>query len=166
MSVIIKMSETYSLRLLCLHGATAQETAFDISTHNTAKTLTYLLSRFSGVIHPEQPSKAGPRSARWLCRYDFWMALISYSTHLPIVSSFTTGFLGSLSSKQTWIAVQSINAKSVKFKRLWKDDLHVVSIRTGKRSELGAEHEVRCTARKMSLTTTISGTPDVAMCGC
>jgi hypothetical protein len=43
-------------------------------------------------------------------------ALVNYSTHLLIVSSsFTSGFPGSMSSKQAWNEAQSIRLKSRPF---------------------------------------------------
>jgi len=90
------------------------------------------------------------------------MAPEKFSTHMSIVISLCNSRSTEISSsKLVWKLAQSVRLKSGRPGGWWKDERHEVSMRTGRWSNLSAEHEVRYTGNDMLLVITMSRTSGV-----
>ena len=91
------------------------------------------------------------------------IALDRSSTHVSTVSlSCSSGFNGKLFSRHSWNVVPSVHLKSRLSVRFMKVEQHVMSINSGKWSELSAEQSVRLTGVTRFLVKMMSKTLGMA----
>ena len=87
------------------------------------------------------------------------MAPEKFSTHVSIsILLCNSGLNGISASRWVWKLAQSVRLTSGRSGGCWKDERHIVSMSTGRWSELSAEQEVRCTGDEISLVITMSRT--------